>query len=144
MKFISLDNLKFFYTKLQTVFSKVGHKHVATDVTTDSKHQYVTDLEKQSWNGKSNFSGDYTDLTNLPTIPSKTSQLTNDAGFITSKDIDTSQNHVHANKTVLDGITAQKTASWDNKANASHTHILSDVGLVEALESEITDIFTPA
>ena len=30
------------------------------------------------------FSGDYDDLTNKPTIPSKTSDLTNDSGFITS------------------------------------------------------------
>ena len=29
-------------------------------------------------------SGDYDDLTNKPTIPSKTSDLTNDSGFITS------------------------------------------------------------
>lgn len=30
------------------------------------------------------FSGDYNDLTNVPTIPTKTSELTNDSGFITS------------------------------------------------------------
>lgn len=30
------------------------------------------------------FSGDYTDLTNKPTIPTKVSDLTNDAGYITS------------------------------------------------------------
>ena len=29
------------------------------------------------------FSGDYNDLTNKPTIPTKTSELTNDSGFLT-------------------------------------------------------------
>ena len=44
----------------------------------------------------------------------KVSQLTNDAGYITQADVDTSQNHVHANKAVLDGITNDKVTSWDN------------------------------
>lgn len=33
--------------------------------------------------GTSNFSGSYTDLSDKPTIPSKTSQLQNDSGFLT-------------------------------------------------------------
>ena len=45
----------------------------------------------------------------------KVSQLTNDAGYITQSDIDTSQNHTHANKAVLDGITEDKITSWDGK-----------------------------
>jgi hypothetical protein len=35
------------------------------------------------------MSGDYNDLTNQPTIPDSTSDLTNDSGFITSEDIPT-------------------------------------------------------
>jgi hypothetical protein len=35
-------------------------------------------------NAENGFSGDYNDLTNQPTIPTMTSQLTNDSGFITS------------------------------------------------------------
>ena len=34
--------------------------------------------------GIESFSGDYNDLTNKPSIPSKTSELTNDSGFITN------------------------------------------------------------
>lgn len=38
--------------------------------------------------GTSSFSGDYGDLANKPTIPTKTSDLTNDSGFITSAPVD--------------------------------------------------------
>lgn len=59
----------------------------ASDVTQDSTHRFVTDEEKSTWNGKSNFSGSYNDLTNKPTIPTKTSQLTNDSGYVTEDNI---------------------------------------------------------
>lgn len=39
-------------------------------LTGDSTHRVVTDTEKATWNAKSNFSGNYNDLTNKPTIPS--------------------------------------------------------------------------
>ncbi len=48
----------------------------------DSTHRLVTDTEKTTWNNKSDFSGNYNDLTNKPNIPTKTSDLTNDNGFI--------------------------------------------------------------
>ena len=38
-------------------------------------------------------------------MPTKLSQFTNDSGYLTEADVDTSQNHTHANKTVLDKIT---------------------------------------
>lgn len=53
-------------------------------------------------------------------MPTKLSQFTNDKGFITSSDIDTSQNHTHANKSVLDKVTQtmlDKLAGIAEKAN---------------------------
>lgn len=38
------------------------------DLSSDSSHRVVTDVEIASWNAKSNFSGSYNDLTNKPTI----------------------------------------------------------------------------
>lgn len=58
----------------------------------------------------------------LPKYPNKLSELANDAGFITDTDIDTSQNHTHANKTSLDKITEQKITSWDNKSEFSGSY----------------------
>jgi hypothetical protein len=45
----------------------------------------ITSSDISTWNGKSDFSGDYDDLTNKPTIPTKVSDLTNDSGFITTE-----------------------------------------------------------
>ena len=54
--------------------------------------QALTDAQKQQARinigaGTSSFDGDYNSLTNKPTIPTKTSDITNDSGFITEADI---------------------------------------------------------
>ena len=54
------------------------------ELNDDSTHRVVTDTEKTTWNNKSDFSGSYNDLSNKPTIPTKTSDLSNDSGFITN------------------------------------------------------------
>ena len=58
-------------TNKPTIPSAYVHpsSHVATMITEDSTHRFVTDTEKSNWNAKSNFSGNYNDLTNKPTIP---------------------------------------------------------------------------
>ena len=37
-----------------------------SELTGDATHRTVTDAEKSTWNGKSDFSGSYNDLTNKP------------------------------------------------------------------------------
>lgn len=69
------------------VENKVANVSVPTalnDLSDDSTHRLVTDVEKTTWNNKSNFSGNYNDLTNKPTIPTKVSDLTNDSGYLTN------------------------------------------------------------
>lgn len=48
-----------------------------SDLQEDSKHRTVTDTEKQSWNDKSDFSGNYEDLQGKPTIPTVPTNLPN-------------------------------------------------------------------
>ena len=51
---------------------------------------HVTSADKANWNGKSNFSGDYNDLSNKPTIPvvpTNVSSFVNDSGYITNSDL---------------------------------------------------------
>ena len=48
-----------------------------SDLKEDSEHRTVTDTEKQSWNAKSDFSGEYRDLQGKPTIPTVPTTLPN-------------------------------------------------------------------
>lgn len=43
---------------------------------TNQTNKFVTSVEKTSWNNKSNFSGNYEDLSNKPTIPSEVTENT--------------------------------------------------------------------
>ena len=43
----------------------------------------ITTSKVNQWDNKSNFSGNYNDLTNKPTIPTKVSDLPNDSGYLT-------------------------------------------------------------
>ena len=42
----------------------------------------ITNQDIKNWNNKSEFSGNYDDLNGKPKIPTKTSELTNDSGYI--------------------------------------------------------------
>lgn len=48
-----------------------------SDLKEDAEHRTVTDTEKQSWNNKSDFSGNYEDLQGKPTIPTVPIKLPN-------------------------------------------------------------------
>jgi len=55
--------------RLTNARTPTAHNQAATTITEDTTHRFVTDTEKTTWNAKSNFSGNYNDLTNKPTIP---------------------------------------------------------------------------
>ena len=76
---VSDNESHYFYT-----FTKNGSNDYSFTVSTKP---FVTQAEKTAWNNKSDFSGDYNDLTNkptIPTVPTNVSDFTNDAGYITS------------------------------------------------------------
>lgn len=50
-----------------------------SELTEDAQHMSVTDSEKEEWSGKSDFSGNYSDLQGTPTIPTQLSQLSGDS-----------------------------------------------------------------
>lgn len=59
-------------------FNELDIPDSIADLEQDANHRTVTDAEKAVWNGKSNFSGSYNDLTNKPSIPTFISQLIQD------------------------------------------------------------------
>lgn len=66
---------------------KVASGDISSEAVANQIFDLVDDLpvsqtEKNSWNGKSDFSGNYNDLTNKPSIPTKVSDLDNDTGFV--------------------------------------------------------------
>lgn len=67
-----------------TVVKKEFKTGSSTDYKVLSDNNLTDDLvTKINKSGTSNFSGDYNDLTNKPSIPSKVSDLTNDSGYLT-------------------------------------------------------------
>lgn len=108
-------------TKVSDFENDVGYI-TSSDIDSSQNHVHtnkavldgITQDKVISWDSKSNFDGNYNSLTNKPT---KVSNFENDAGYITNSDIDTSQNHAHNNKTVLDEITQEKVISWDSKTS---------------------------
>ena len=58
------------------------------------------------------FSGDYNDLINKPTIPTVSNDLTDE--LKEHYDLAYNQSHTHSNKDVLDEITSNKITTWDS------------------------------
>ena len=54
-----------------------------TDPTVPIYVKNITEEDINNWNNKSEFDGSYNSLTDTPDIPTKTSDLTNDSGFLT-------------------------------------------------------------
>lgn len=77
--------------------------------------------------GTSNFSGSYTDLSNKPTIPSKTSELQNDSGFLTQhQDISGKQDKATLEADVAEKGFTKNTGTYSKPAGGIPKTDLSD------------------
>lgn len=85
-------------------------------------------------------SGSYNDLSNKPTIPTKTSELQNDSGFITSAQVPT-----------IDDTTVSSTSVWSsyktseglgNKANSSDVYDKTSIDNALSLKANAAEVYT--
>lgn len=73
-------------TQIQALINTALSEYTETDPTVPSHVKNITQANITSWNNKSDFSGNYNDLTNKPTIPvvpTNVSAFTNDVGYLT-------------------------------------------------------------
>ena len=90
----------------------------------------ITSQDITNWNNKSEFSGNYNDLTNKPNIPTATSNLTNDSGFI-NKDVNNLTNYYKTTETYTKTEVDNKVSSvYKYKGTVSTYGDLPSTGLV--------------
>ena len=116
-------------TNKPTIPSAYTHpsSHAATMIAEDETHRFVTDTEKNTWNAKSNFSGNYNDLTNKPTIPSAYVHPSSHAATMITEDethkfvTDAEKSAWNAKSNLALGTTSS-TAFRGDQGNTAYTH----------------------
>ena len=108
-----------------------GHEHENKDVLDNITIQDIT-----NWNAKSDFSGSYNDLTDLPPLPTKFSDLTNDMNLASESFVLNAIEEIDLSKYVLleDLQGAYATKLYVDDRISNHDHIVMD-------ENDINEIF---
>ena len=103
----------------------------------------ITTSKVNQWDNKSDFSGDYNDLTNKPTIPTKTSQLTNDTGYITEhQDISGKVDKVNGYSLVSDAEIS-RLATLKNYNDTEVRELINETNTsLEHIGSQMNEVFT--
>lgn len=96
--------------------AELGIPTELADLTADADHRTVSDTEKETWNAKSDFSGSYNDLTDVP------EDLVEDAEYV-----HTDNNYTSAEKTKLgdieSGAEVNVQADWNETDTSSDAYI---------------------
>ena len=108
-----------------------GHEHENKDVLDNITIQDIT-----NWNAKSDFSGSYNDLTDLPALPTKFSDLTNDMNLASESFVLNAIEEIDLSKYVLleDLQGAYATKLYVDDRISDHDHTVMN-------ENDINEIF---
>ena len=108
-----------------------GHEHENKDVLDNITIQDIT-----NWNAKSDFSGSYNDLTDLPALPTKFSDLTNDMNLASESFVLNAIEEMDLSKYVLleDLQETYATKLYVDDRISNHDHIVMN-------ENDINEIF---
>ena len=124
-------------TSKPSTFAPSAHNHVKSQITDFPSSMPASDVA--AWaKAAAKPSYGWTEITGKPStfapsthshpksqitdMPTKLSQFTNDSGYITQADVDTSQSHTHSNKTILDKITQAMLDKWNSALTALPVH----------------------
>ena len=122
-----------------------GDGHIHSNLSTLNK---VTESKLREWNNKSNFSGNYNDLTNKPTIPTvdvTKAYVDSEVSKKADKTHSHSELHSHSNKMVLDGITSSKVNEWNNKSTFNGDYnSLTNKPVIPSTEGLATESYVQA
>ena len=103
--------------------------YTETDPTVPSHVKAITEEDITKWNGKSDFSGSYNDLTDkptIPTVPTKVSELDNDSGFITATELNS--HHDNTKQDVLVSGTSIKTINGESLLGEGNITVSASAG----------------
>lgn len=117
------------------------------EMTDDQNHRTVSDVEKETWNNKSEFSGEYSDLKNIPEIKQLTDELK--AKYDTASDMAAKNKSDIATKLNKSGYTAHQWLQTDENGNivagekptytSSEVSALPDTTHIPSTLAEMTD-----
>lgn len=103
------------YEEVGALSSSTHIPSTLEEMTDDQNHRTVSDTEKETWNNKSDFSGEYSDLKNIPKIKQLTDELK--AKYDTASDIAAKNKSDITTKLNKSGYTAHQWLQTDENGN---------------------------
>ena len=142
------------YDEVGALSSSTHIPSTLEEMTDDQNHRTVSDVEKKTWNAKSEFSGSYNDLTDVPEIKQLTDDLKakyDNAATLATTNKNTLDTHAIQTKELLEGLKngyVEYQLTWiENEEVVSTGKFISQDGWKRTTYVDICDaekIFVPS